>query len=138
MYSFEFVGFQNERNKTTLILKVRSRIEELERKFLTRQMLDTYSRREKWDNILNKQTRFFRRNIELQQFRASVTIANDVFINTVVLLYGDFSDIAAHMVFYPIPHTRDAIKQMFEDLGITADHAKVRIVETILQPIVLP
>ena len=132
------VKFQEERNKIILILKVRSRIEELEKKFLTLYMLNNDTRRQKWDTILNHQGRRYRNNRELQEFRASITIPFDIFIDTVVSVYGDFSDIAAHKVLFSVPYTRSAIEQMFRDIGIVPDVAKVRTIETLMTPINLP
>lgn len=61
-----------------------------------------------------------------------------MFIKTVTDLYGDFSDAAAHKVLFSVHFDRAFIEQMFADIGIVADEAKIVTVEAIMTPIPLP
>lgn len=89
----------------------------------------------KWNDILRAPISTLRHGADLSTFRARITIPFQSFIATIVDLYGDFSDAAAHKVLFPIAYNAASISQMFSDLGMMADHRKIDVVEAILTPI---
>jgi len=67
-----------------------------------------------------------------------ITVSHAALVDTICDLYGDFSDFAAHKIVFPISHDRNAIIQMFTDVGMTPDELKINSVEIILKPIPAP
>ena len=126
-----------ERDKVILIFKVRSRIEELEKKFLPPHRRND-NRYNKWTAILRDPPATLRHSEDLIQFRAMIAFDYGTFISTICSIYGDFSDTAAHKVNFPIAYDTASITQLFNDIGMTPDQSKIRTVEVILTPIPLP
>lgn len=95
------------------------------------------TRQNKWRNILFTFAGNLKNSAELLQFCSMITNPNSL-IDTICDLYGDFSDVAAHKVLFPISYDRNSITQMFTDVGMTPDEAKINAVEIILTPIPAP
>lgn len=128
------VGFQAEREKSILILRVRSRIEELEKRFLKPYMLN-WTRYEKWAQILFEPPSTLRKRAELIRFRNMITTSFDELISTICSLYGEFSDLAARSVTYPIAYDEISITQMLQNFGMVPDRSKIDAVLSLLTPI---
>ena len=129
------IGFQAVAQKNTLILRIRSRIEELEKRFLKPSML-SWTRIEKWNMILRGNVGALRKKYELRRFRYSITVHYDVLIETICNLYGEFSDIAAHNINYPVSYDETSIIEMLTKFGITSDKSiKLTLYRAILRPI---
>lgn len=96
------------------------------------------TRYNKWRNILCSPAQNLRNSAELLQFRTLITMDQNSFISTICDLYGDFSDIAAHKILFPIAYDRNSITQMFQDVGLTPDGAKIDSIVAILTPIATP
>lgn len=113
------VGFQAILEKYLLILRVRSRIEELERCFLRSYML-SWSRFDKWNMILRGDIRDLKKKGELRRCRASIAV-----IETIVALYGELSDAAAHGITHPNNYDEASIVEMLNKFGITPINRKL-------------
>ncbi|XP_065218520.1 uncharacterized protein LOC135844291 [Planococcus citri] len=123
-----------EREKTILILRVRSRIEELEKRFLKPHILH-YTRHQKWTHILTADVTTLRSSAELVRFRNLVTIGVNEFITVVCNLYGDFRDLAVRGIAYPISYNEDSVAEMLQKFGMVPDRSKINAVITLLTPI---
>ncbi len=97
------------------ILRVRSRIEELEQMFVPKDY-QSKSRVNKWKDILTSEEECYVDNIELMAFQKHVTVKPEVFANTVAALYGNFSNQAAHKILFPIDYDIKSIEQMFQNI----------------------
>jgi len=85
--------------------------------------------------ILRGDMRDLRKKAELRRFRTSVTIDLEEFIETIVGLYGELSDLAAHNINYPISYDEASIIEMLNKFNIIPDRSKIDAVQTILRPI---
>ena len=93
-----------ESKKIVLLLAVRSRIEELGKIFL-RPYDQNNTRIQKWKKILLNNKKELMTD-ELIKFRKSVNNPEQ-FIETVLNLYKDISEIATHKVYVPNLRSRD-------------------------------
>ncbi len=128
------VAFQVEAEKSVLILQVRSRIEELEKRFLKPWMLNSWTRYEKWDVILRGNIDRLRRKAELRRFRSTVTVDVEELIEVICDLYGEFSDLAARNVHYNVNYDETSVIEMLNKCKITP-RSKIDAVLIILKPI---
>jgi len=133
-----FVELQEDRDKILLVLKLCSRIEELE-KILLPSVYHDKDHRAKWGKIVldDKDRTYFLRD-DVQNFRkgiADLKMDKHRFVDNVVQLYSDLSNIAAHKIFFPIPFDHASVEEMYSNLGITPDENKIRATIAILKPI---
>ena len=128
------LGFQEFRQKPLVLLAIRSRIEHLEKKFLPESQL-TDPRKMKWNAILTSTDSHFVENEELVNFRKSVNVATDVFVDAVYDVYGDFSDKGANIIDFYVDCNEPAITRLFEAMGMPRDRAKINAICTLFQPI---
>lgn len=118
-----------------MIQKVRSEINVLERKFVRPQIRND-TRKNKWTEILKSTSQFYTSNVELNQFRARITVDHDVFIKTICEIYGDSSEKSGPEVSFAVLYNRKSIENMFiDDIGIIPNDARVETVEALLNPI---
>lgn len=132
------VEFKRERDSFCLIFKVRHRIEELERKFLSTRDCQQLTRSEKWNKIVFATGEFYERNIELCSFRSTITVDPTLFIKSICELYGDFSDPAARILGFAVPSDKPDIEAMLHHLRLDPAKSRIETVEIILTPIGLP
>ncbi len=101
-----------EHEKSLFILRVRSRIEELENKFIAKDQRNK-NIEQKWKVILTSKDLCYTSNIELIEFRKGATVNWNNWN-----FYGYFSDKAAHKIMLPVNYDIESIIKMFQDLGL--------------------
>ncbi len=96
------------------------------------------NREDKWIAILSSQDECYTSDIQLMEFRKHVTVKPRVFAKTIAALYGDFCDPAARNIMLPIKYNIKSIMEMFRNIGLYPDEAKIQTVLAILKPICPP
>ena len=120
-------------------MAIRSRIEDLQfKKLWPNGVVKPSSRRTAFKEILTSQKEEFLNTENVRAFRTAFEksgLSVDLFLDTLMDLYGEFSDNAAHNVRFPKVLKRDYIYDMLNDLGVTPDDDRVLCVELIMSPL---
>ena len=129
-------GFQVHLRKYVLLLHVRTRIEELEAKFLDPEKTKGKTRRQKWKIIFEGRIQELKLPGELELLRQRVPKESRAgFIDTVVDLCRKCSSIAAHDVHYQSKWDEDVVRQMLTVAGIAPDEEKIKTVIILITPL---
>lgn len=115
---------------------MRSRIEELEKKFF--RYPNKNIRQKKWRKIMNldKDDGDLIPMPELDMLRERIQPSRrEGFVKMITLLYGDFSDVAAHNVRCGFKYDRNSVKQMLGNLNILPDESHIQSIQDILTPL---
>ena len=133
--------FQEAATQKLLILAIRSRIEDLQfKKLWPRGVPKASSRRDAFKEILTSQEQKFLNSENVTSFRKAfqqLGVSVDLFVDTIIDLYGEFSDNAVHNVRFPKELKREYIYELLIDLGVTPDDDRVLCVELIMKPLKL-
>lgn len=103
--------------------------------YLEKCILISLTRYNKWDLILRGNVNRLRKKGELQRFRSLLTADLGELTETIVDLYDEFSDVAAHNNHYSVQYDEAMVTVMLFNCNITSDQTQIDAVISISRPI---
>ena len=135
----ELTKSELEARKCQVLLGLRSRIEFIEGKYLwPDNVRKPNTRREKWMELLTSENKNFTRSTRIMELRKRVfeqyKISAASFVNNVCILYGEFSDNAAHKIKLPRNITESMVDEVYDLISIPEYQDLRQTIEIILAP----